>query len=280
MVGTAMEPRAEEVVCGLAASLQIPLAWEASIIASADANCAVLMTPIDVLRVEWRAPLRPRQEEDMWVAAQQAGLPAPTLLADGTFHGRPWMRYCRLPGSSSTHTPGALAHAGKLLAGLHAAPASAFPHDLHARPRRMTRYADALSVCDSKGTLSVWRPLVELAAIDWEERYEVASHGDFRSANLLSTGEQVTGVIDWSDGRRSTRERDLGSIDGPSFGAILAGYLPALSSPAPVSGRLVLGHAMARYAALLACGIVTTGHAKESVELIHHHLLHNLGGLR
>lgn len=277
MVGVTAEPHVEELLRGLAASLQIPLAREVSVLADADANCVLLMTPTDVVRMQWCAPLRSWQEADMWVAAQQAGLPAPTLLADGTFHGRSWVRYRRLPGSTSDHRAGALTHAGKLLAGLHAGSPSAFPHELHARPRRMTRYADALSVCDSEGALADWRPLVELGAIDWEEQYEVASHGDFRSANLLSTGDQITGVIDWSDGRRSTRERDLGSIDAASFDAILVGYLRALPSHVLLSGHLVLGHAMARYAALMSCGIVTASHATQSVELIQHHLLRNLG---
>lgn len=266
-----MSENPKDILVCLALTLGISPSQRVVFRADMQSNSALLFTTSDVLRMEWCSPIDPVREELIWQAVDLVGIPVPKLVDRGVFQGRRWMRYRRLSGGS-IHSSKALFEAGLLLYKLHAAPTSEFPREFAGRARRRLRYVDALTECANNHALANWRRLVQAAAEDWVSNREVPTHGDYRADNLLTDGDRVCAVIDWSDARVSTRERDLGSVDATSFPSIYSGYLAAATKNVEIRKEIVLGHSMARHAALQAHGVIDREHAIRSVAVFRRHL--------
>ncbi|MFC3495849.1 phosphotransferase [Glycomyces rhizosphaerae] len=228
-------------------------------------NTAVVETDRHVVRVAWCAPIRVDVETRVWRAARQAGIPVPELLGHGSIDAHEYMVYRRLPGWPSPTSGPALREAGAMLAAVHAAPLDGFPAALRSRPRRMRRFALAKAFLAAQAHRVAPRTAacVQRAERDWTGTFDTPTHGDFRGANLLARGDRISGVLDWSDARRSSREADLGSVERARLPDVLDGYLSAASAP---RGDLLLGYVAARYAALAHSDIVRPDEALAAID--------------
>jgi aminoglycoside phosphotransferase len=227
-------------------------------------NAVVAETDRHVIKIAWCAPLRADIEAASWRTARAAGLPAPELESQGRVRDRDYMVYSRLPGCPSPTRREALREAGAMLAALHAAPVDGFPRALDSRPRRMRRFPLAERFIDMRHAElpPQTTSCVRLAEQDWATAFHTPTHGDFRGPNLLARGKRISGVLDWSDARRASREADLGSLERSGFPDVLDGYLAA--APAP-RGALLLGYLAARYGALAATGVVPPDQALDAI---------------
>jgi len=232
---------------------------------SASGNTIVVETAALIIRIAWCAPIHARAESRIWRAAGRAGLPVPELAAHGEVEGHEFVVYPRLPGRPSPTGVGVLREAGVKLAALHSATVDAFPVELDSRPRRVRRFALARTfVRDQVRNLPRGVPeCVRRAEADWKSAFHTPTHGDFRGPNILTRGGRLSGVLDWSDARRASREADLGSVDWARFCGVLDGYLTVAPD---VRGTELVGYFAGRYGALAAGGVVTRGAALEAVE--------------
>jgi hypothetical protein len=87
---------------------------------------------------------------------------------------------------------------------------------------------------------------------------------DFRGSNLLARGLKLSGVLDWSDARRASREADLGGVDWPRFRRVLGGYLTVCPD---VRGAELLGYFVGRHAALAEAGVIGRHSALRVIDL-------------
>jgi aminoglycoside phosphotransferase (APT) family kinase protein len=229
-------------------------------------NTLVAETADHVVRVAWCAPMDIECEARMWAEAVRVGIPAPELVASGTLDGHQYMVYTRLAGWPEPTSAAVLDEAGVKLAALHEAATHVFPRQLVARPRRMNRFALARSFLRrhvehvSPGVVDC----VELAELDWTCSFHTPTHGDFRGSNLLARGLKLSGVLDWSDARRASREADLGGVDWPRFRRVLGGYLTVCPD---VRGAELLGYFVGRHAALAEAGVIGRHSALRVIDL-------------
>lgn len=167
------------------------------------------------------------------------------------------MAYRLMTGSTADVGPSGLATAGAHLAVLHDSDPAPFSLEPTVRPRRRRRFELALEFSRrmrGESWTSGLDDLIRAAAQHGRDIRAVPNHGDFRSANLLGVAGQLTGIVDWSESSRGSRERDLGSVDAAALPDVLVGYRAAGGTCDPL---LVLGHLAARYAALCVTGVLS-----------------------
>lgn len=227
-------------------------------------NAVIVMTTTRVVKVAAAAPLNVRAEVRMWATARSVGIPAPELVGADDGAVPEWLSYRLLVGSPGALSGAGLRVAGGLLARLHDVEPSTFPERLTARPRRLRRFALAREFFQGVGAgeRSAVLAALDAAEGDWDSNRSTPTHGDFRSANLLGNHGHLTGVVDWSEGRQSSRERDLGSVDAAVLPEVLAGYLAAGGRFSP---DLVAGHLVARYGALAHSGVIAVPDARAAI---------------
>lgn len=217
-------------------------------------NCVAILGTELVLRVSRQWPIEPGTERLAWEAARSAGCPAPEHVGSGHINGHPFVVYRRIGG----HPPSGVQDiraAAVALARLHTADAGTFPAELRSRYRRRERFAialDAVAILPRADRHPV-RRLIEDARDDWAIRRPVAVHGDFRRSNLLAANGRITGVLDWSDCRRGSRESDLGGAEVRDVCGLVAAYEEIAAQP--VDRRIVAGYVLARCLALRAFGV-------------------------
>jgi aminoglycoside phosphotransferase (APT) family kinase protein len=147
----------------------------------------------------------------------------PPVLALAALRGRALGRL----GEPSTATPEAWSAAGAALRALHDAPLPLWPG-----PTLGEKAASLDSECDwllAEGVLSPdlvtrSRGVAEAAL---EPRPPVFMHGDLQVAHVFVDGEEVTGVVDWSEAGQGDAHYDLASLtlEHPEHLAdVLTGY--------------------------------------------------------
>ncbi|MBW8795762.1 MAG: aminoglycoside phosphotransferase family protein [Streptomyces sp.] len=162
-----------------------------------------------------------------------APVPTPEVL----WRKPPVLALAALPGTTlgrlggpSTGSPAAWAAAGAAIRELHEAP-------LPARPGRAGRSIVALAAelddeCESlvrngilpAGLVTRNRQVAEAALRPWPA---VFTHGDLQIAHVFVDGEEVTGIIDWSEAGRGDALYDLATFTlghEEHLGDVLAGY--------------------------------------------------------
>lgn len=226
-----------------------------------DANGLVVLGEDRVVKVAAAAPLDPQREMRIWRTVRELGIPAPEPIDAGSR----WVAYRLITGSTADLGPSGLRTAGAYLAVLHSSDPAPFAGEPVVRPRRRRRFTLA-SEFGRRMQGSRWptelADLVRAAAADGRDVRAVPNHGDFRSANLLGSAGALTGIVDWSESSRGSRERDLGSIDAAALPDVLAGYRETGGTCEP---SLVLGHLAARYAALCLTGVLALDTAMSAV---------------
>ncbi len=163
---------------------------------------------------DWDSPDDVRREVFTLEALRDADLPAPEMLwadPDGAVFGRPSIAQTFLPGRTSlTATTPAWARslAGPLVV-LHALPPSRFRH-LAMAPRPLDLLRDELGDGPPERrdlpAREVHTVLVEHLP---DPLRPVVAHGDYHPGNVLRDGEEVVGVVDWSNARITDPRLDL-----------------------------------------------------------------------
>ncbi|WP_375386074.1 phosphotransferase enzyme family protein [uncultured Microbacterium sp.] len=236
--------------------------------ASPSANAVVVEAPGLIYKFAMGAPLYPASEQAMWSHGRRAGMQTPILRRTGEVAGRAFIAYNKLLGAAPKPTDDVLVSAGRALARLHAAPPRrGYPMSQRARPRRMRRFGIALesSKASALRRWAEYRPLIADACRDWETSHSVATHGDYRCANLLVVDGTLTGVIDWSDGRMASRESDLGGVDARALPLVMTGYSSVNDL---ISIPLVRGYALARIVALWESSVISDDAASDTLSTL------------
>ncbi|MEU8309751.1 phosphotransferase [Actinomadura sp. NPDC048955] len=166
-------------------------------------------------------------------AMSLAPVPTPEVL----WHKPPALAIAALPGTTlgrlggpSTGSPAAWAAAGATIRKLHDAP-------LPSRPGRAGRSITALAAeldeeCEllvTSGTLPADlvtrnRQVAEAALRPWTPAF---THGDLQIAHVFVDGDEVTGIIDWSEAGQGDALYDLATFTlghEEHLGDVIAGY--------------------------------------------------------
>ncbi|GAA3167330.1 MULTISPECIES: phosphotransferase family protein [Streptomyces] len=166
-------------------------------------------------------------------AMSLAPVPTPEIL----WRKPPVLAIAALPGTTlgrlggpSTASPAAWAAAGAAIRKLHDAP-------LPPRPGRAGRSADALAAeLDAECELLVTKGLLPADLVTRNRRVAEAAlrpwtpaftHGDLQIAHVFLEGDEVTGIIDWSEAGRGDALYDLATFllgHEEHFDDVLAGY--------------------------------------------------------
>ncbi|MGH3773450.1 MAG: phosphotransferase family protein [Pseudonocardiaceae bacterium] len=234
----------------------------------ADGNTTLVTDGLFVVRVGHAWPLDPALEARCCACARDGGVPAPEIAHIGTARGRPYLVYRRIEGYHPR--PGVLTGLiAEALARLHACDPAPFPLIQTARPRRRDRFilADkALTSLLDRGLGRTVARLISAAAADWASRADVPVHGDYRAPNLLVQHDALTGVLDWTDVRRASRESDLGNVEISDLEPLVATYERVTGLR--LDRAVIAGHALARHFALAAAGIIPIAGARRAAKYL------------
>ncbi len=237
------------------------------------ANTALFFTDHYVTRVGLTARLCAEAEAACAATARAGGVPAPEVIASGYLPDGSGYLLCRAIAGWPPRRAAALSAAGGLLARLHQLDRSAFPVDQHSRRRRRERFAiagaAAGSLLDAERLRWAAGPLAA-ARRDWDSNRSCPAHGDFGARNLLAWGDEIRGVVDWTDARQASPESDLGQVDIEDLPAVWAGYQAAAASSVDIG--LAAGHSIARYLALEHVGVMAAGASRRAADWWRHYL--------
>ena len=201
-----------------------------------------LMSPAGTTRAVLRtasAPARLATEAAALLAAADAGVPAPRLLAydeTGAEAGRVAVLSTFVPGSSliaSAPDPGRLRAVGRVAAMLATKPTRASP----SLPRRDRSLSDV--DFDHTGNVLLTDARAALDALPVPDGPEVLVHGDLWQGNTMWEGNTLTAVIDWDAAGVGHPGIDLGTLrcdaavlyGPPAAATILDGWREAAEAP-------------------------------------------------
>lgn len=153
---------------------------------------------------------------DLEVAAMAlAPVPTPRVL----WRNAPVLALAAVPGEAlgrlgraGTAPPGAWAAAGAALRRLHEAPLPPWPgRDLQLITAELDRQCRWLTDHDvlPAGLITRNRQVAETALREWTP---VFTHGDLQSAHVFVRGDEVTGMIDWSEAGPGDALSDLATL--------------------------------------------------------------------
>jgi aminoglycoside phosphotransferase (APT) family kinase protein len=151
---------------------------------------------------------RGRREVLAMEAAVRAGVPAPEVLAQGEWQGRPALLLSWLPGGPLASrlraeperaVPLGLAF-GRMLARLHATRA---PEELHRRGAGWIAAAEAAESLAPEETPLQARLRVLAGDAD------AVLHLDYHPLNTLTDGDRITGVVDWANAAAGDPRADV-----------------------------------------------------------------------